>query len=79
MRRFLAWRIFTWQDVANSHRLDDIQRFFITYITWNNLLLLGANKFLKYHITRYFNTSGGLVVVSIGVGIIRIANKNTLY
>jgi hypothetical protein len=39
---------------------------------------LGAIKFLEYHITRYFNTPGRLVVVSIGVGIIRIANENTI-
>jgi hypothetical protein len=42
------------------------------------LLHLGAIKFLEYHVTRYFNTSGGYVVVSIGVGIVRIANENTL-
>jgi hypothetical protein len=39
---------------------------------------LGAIKFLEYHITRYFKTSGGYVVVSIGMGIVRIANENTL-
>jgi hypothetical protein len=39
---------------------------------------LGAIKFLEYHVTRYFNTFGGYVVVSIGVGIVRIANENTL-
>jgi hypothetical protein len=39
---------------------------------------LGAIKFPEYHVTRYFNTSGGYVVVSIGVGIVRIANENTL-
>jgi hypothetical protein len=42
------------------------------------LLLLGAIKFLKYHVRRYFNISGGLVVESIGVGIIRITNEITL-
>jgi hypothetical protein len=70
--------IFTRQDVTNSHRLDDLRRFFITYITWNNLLHLGAIKFLEYHVTRYFNASGGYVVVSVGVGIVCIANENTL-
>jgi hypothetical protein len=77
MRKVLVWKnlIFTRQDVTNSHRLDDFRRFSIAYITWNNLLHLGAIKFLEYHVTRYFNTSGGYVVVSIGMGIVRIANE----
>jgi hypothetical protein len=80
MRGLLAWRILILirQDVTNSHRLDDLRRFFITYITWNNLLLLGAIKFFEYHVTRYVNTAGRDVVVSIGMRIVRIANKNTL-
>jgi hypothetical protein len=80
MRKVLVEKnlIFIWQNVTNSHRLDDLRRFFITYITWNNLLLLGAIKFLENHVTRYFNTSEGYVVVPIGVGIVRIANENML-
>ena len=68
----------TRQDMPNAHGPYDLRRFTITYITWNNLLHLVANILIEYHVTRYFNTSGGLVVVSIGVGIVRITNKNTL-
>jgi hypothetical protein len=50
--------------MPNPHRLDDLRRFSIAYITWNNVLLLEAIKFLEYHVTRYFNISGGLVVIS---------------
>ena len=61
-----------------AHSLDDLRRITITYITWNNLLCLGAIIFLELHVTRLFNTSEGLVVESIGVGVVRITNKNTL-
>ena len=42
------------------------------------MLRLGAIIFLELHVTRLFNTSGGLVVESIGVRVVCITNKNTL-
>ena len=68
----------TRQDMANAHWLYDLRRISITYITWNNLLHLGAIILIELHVTRFFNPYGGLVVESIGVGIRSISNKNTL-
>jgi hypothetical protein len=64
--------------MSNAHGLYDLRRLFITYITWKNLLLLGAIILIAVHVTRYFKTPDGLVVVSIGVEFVRITNKNTL-
>jgi hypothetical protein len=66
------------QDMPNAHSLDNLGRLSITYITWNNLLCLGPIILEELHITRYFNITNGLVVVSIGVRVIRITNNNTL-
>src|SRR5664279_862920 len=66
-------------NMPNTHKLDDIRRFTITCSTWNNLLHLGAIILQELHITRYFNSPIGLVVVSIGVRVFRITNKYTLY
>jgi hypothetical protein len=68
----------TRQNMPNAHGPYDLRRFFIAYITWKNLLLLGAIILIEVHLTRYFNTPGGLVVVSIGMGFVRTTNKNTL-
>src|SRR5664279_2194809 len=68
----------TRQDMTNAHCLYDLRRISITYITWNNLLHLGAIILIELHVTRFVNLSGGLVVESIGVGIGSISNKNTL-
>src|SRR3954467_101956 len=67
------------QDMPNTHQLDDLRRIAITYITRRNLPLMGAIILQKLHVTRYFNTTIGLVVVSIGMRVFRITNKYTLY
>jgi hypothetical protein len=63
------------QDMPNAHSLDDLGRLSITYITWNNLLRLGAIILEELHITRYFNITIGLVAVSIGSKVFRITIK----
>src|SRR3954467_6475312 len=67
------------QDVPNTHQLDDLRRITISYITRRNLPLMGTIILQKLHVTRYFNTTISLVVVSIGMRVFRITNKNTLY
>lgn len=67
-------------DVSNAHKLDGTRRIIIISCnTWNNLLHLGAIILQEHHVTRYFNSPSGLVVVSIGVRVLRISNKCTLY
>jgi hypothetical protein len=67
-------------DVSNAHMLDGTRWIIIiTCNTWNNLLHLGAIILQEHHVTRYFNSPGGPVVVSIGVRVLRISNKYTLY
>src|SRR4051812_30328812 len=66
------------QDVPNTHQLDDLRRITISYITRRNLPLMETIILQKLHVTRYFNTTICLVVVSIGVRVFRITNKNTL-
>ena len=67
------------QDIPNTHYLDDLRRFTITYITWIKLLRLGAIILQELNVTRHVNTTIGFVVVSIHVRVLRITNKNTLY
>src|SRR3954467_5661347 len=67
------------QDVPNTHQLDDLRRITITYITRRNLPLMGPIILQKLHVTRYFNTTIGFVVVSIGMRVFRITNKYPLY
>src|SRR4051812_42343730 len=67
------------KDVPNTHQFDDLRRITISYITRRNLPLMGTIILQKLHVTRYFNTTISLVVVSIGMRIFRITNKNTLY
>src|SRR4051794_15155377 len=66
-------------NMSNVHKLDGIRGFNITCSTWNNLLHLGAIILQELHITRYFNSPVGLVVVSIGVRVLHITNKYTFY
>jgi hypothetical protein len=63
---------------SHTHSSYGILRYFIIYITSNNISPpLGAIIFFEYHTTRFFNISGGLVENSISVGFDTITNKNT--
>jgi hypothetical protein len=64
---------------SHDHSSYGILRYFMIYITSNNILPpLGAIIFFEYHTRQFFNTSGGLVEESISVGFSTITNKNTL-
>jgi hypothetical protein len=64
--------------VAKAPFPYDLRGYLITYITWDNLLHSGVIILIKFHITRYVNMPGGLVLVSIGMGFVCIINKHNI-
>ena len=64
--------------MTNTHSSYGLGRNFITYITSTTLLHLGAVIFVKLHVTRLLNESGGLVENTISMRVCSITNKYAL-
>src|SRR6185312_2866767 len=56
-------------DIPNGHLLQSFINLLSTYIVIANNLLLGAIRFIKLHITCFFNYPGGLIEYSICFGV----------
>src|ERR671910_709972 len=64
--------------MTNTHSSYGLGRNFITYITSTTLLHLGAVIFVKLHVTRLLNESGGLVENTVSMRVCSITNKYAL-
>src|SRR3989337_4085258 len=64
--------------MTNTHSSYGLGRNFITYITSTTLLHLGAVIFIKLHVTRLLNESGGLVEDTVSMRVCSITNKYAL-
>src|SRR5215216_6599650 len=64
--------------MTNTHSSYGLGRNFITYITNTTLLHLGAIIFIKLHVTRLLNESGGLVENTVSMRVCSITKKYAL-